>query len=979
MAETDSSDAGGGSVPYFISHSPDFRLSWNQPEGALSFRLAQVGALFSLAGHLQTSDEPAQAILPTGVGKTAVICALPFLVRTQRALVVVPTTLLRDQIADELATLQILQNVGAVDFPERPRVERVDHRLSNAQAWQDLEEFDVVVGTPMVLSAENTGVAEPPSELFDLLIFDEAHHLPATTWHAMLTQHHRRAALVTATPFRRDRKLLPGSIVYHYGLSEAMKDGVYAPVEFIPVEAAEDDDESVARKAIERINSVEHVADESLVLIRSDRIDHARQLVQLYEELGVPVGLITSHHSLRHARRVIQKLRKNELRGVVSVGALVEGFDMPRLKVAAYHRPHRSLPPTLQFIGRIARVTGGSASAELVAARGSRLTSETAELYQEDNRAWSELLPALTDAAVAQEQAVRTYVAEADIPIQDQDISAGAIRPRRFVQVFETCQCGDLDLTADLHIVGQGSPVFDFVDTDARLRALILERRVRPDWIASHVLDTADFHLILIVENSDADLLFMTGPSVAALKRIREDIGASEALRVSPQRIANYLAAQNPEAYSSVGMRAGRAPGARLASYRMLAGSAVQGAISDAEARSHAIGHVIGRRFSEGQSRGVGASLKGAKIWHTEECHSLLEFRDWCDELASVLGDEGLPSATIPHLEQVGLQQLLLAFPEHPIAAVLDHRLLQGGHRIVDGNNQQEIIDFELLANRTDSSTLTLELQLEAETVWSGELTLRGEVSSDNEDVLIRFPDGHTEPVAEALQEFEPYIYFADGTSTTGNLAFDPPRGHPTPPTEIFEAWDWDGCDITKETTQPDGGLRNVQDHTVVRALEHFDNALVIVDHNSGEIADVVVIERLQQAPDTKVRVHLMHCKGSTEEQPGQRLNDLYEVIGQTIRSARWTHPSGLFRELARRWHHRPSINVESDEQRDEVAEILQAWANQPPETELVVWTVQPGLSIQNIEGWPAGSTLISAAYGWSTTSEGATFRLAGS
>jgi superfamily II DNA or RNA helicase len=264
VAETEPSDASRSRDPYFISHSGDFRLSWNQPDGALSFRLAQVGALFSLAGHLQTSSEPAQAIVPTGVGKTAVICALPFLVPAQRALVVVPTTLLRDQIADELGTLQILQDVGAVNFPERPRVQRVDHRLGTAQSWLDLKGFDIVVGTPMVLSAENTRVAEPPEKLFDLLIFDEAHHLPATTWNAMLTHHHRRAALVTATPFRRDRKLLPGSIAYHYGLREAMKDGVYAPVDFIPVDSAEDDDEAVATKATERINSAEHVALSSL-------------------------------------------------------------------------------------------------------------------------------------------------------------------------------------------------------------------------------------------------------------------------------------------------------------------------------------------------------------------------------------------------------------------------------------------------------------------------------------------------------------------------------------------------------------------------------------------------------------------------------------------------------------------------------------------------------------------------------------------
>src|SRR5438045_3357299 len=110
---------------YFQRHAGDLRLSWVQPAGGLTFRSAQLGALFALAGHLQTSDEPAQAIVPTGVGKTAVICALPFLARTERVLVVVPTRLLRDQIADELSTFSILRRLEAVPFDERPRVQRV--------------------------------------------------------------------------------------------------------------------------------------------------------------------------------------------------------------------------------------------------------------------------------------------------------------------------------------------------------------------------------------------------------------------------------------------------------------------------------------------------------------------------------------------------------------------------------------------------------------------------------------------------------------------------------------------------------------------------------------------------------------------------------------------------------------------------------------------------------------------------------------
>jgi superfamily II DNA or RNA helicase len=102
--------------PFFLRHAGELRLTWPEAEGEATFRSAQLGALFALAGHLQTSADPVQAVLPTGVGKTAVICGLPFLVPTTRVLVVVPTRLLRDQIHDEFAGLGILRRIGAVDF-----------------------------------------------------------------------------------------------------------------------------------------------------------------------------------------------------------------------------------------------------------------------------------------------------------------------------------------------------------------------------------------------------------------------------------------------------------------------------------------------------------------------------------------------------------------------------------------------------------------------------------------------------------------------------------------------------------------------------------------------------------------------------------------------------------------------------------------------------------------------------------------------
>jgi putative DNA primase/helicase len=59
--------------------------------------------------------------------------------------------------------------------------------------------------------------------------------------------------------------------------------------------------------------------------------------------------------SLGHVKRIVAKLRNDELHGIVCVNMFGEGFNLPNLKIAAVHSPHKSLAVTLQFIGRFAR------------------------------------------------------------------------------------------------------------------------------------------------------------------------------------------------------------------------------------------------------------------------------------------------------------------------------------------------------------------------------------------------------------------------------------------------------------------------------------------------------------------------------------------------------------------------------------------------------------------------------------------------
>src|SRR4051794_37802899 len=77
-------------------------------------REAQLGAAGALIAHAAVSSEPAQIVLPTGVGKSLVLMLAPYLLRAQRVLVVAPGRLVRDQLANGFKTLGQLTDAGVL-------------------------------------------------------------------------------------------------------------------------------------------------------------------------------------------------------------------------------------------------------------------------------------------------------------------------------------------------------------------------------------------------------------------------------------------------------------------------------------------------------------------------------------------------------------------------------------------------------------------------------------------------------------------------------------------------------------------------------------------------------------------------------------------------------------------------------------------------------------------------------------------------
>ena len=952
-----------GGSGYFDRHRGSLRLRW-AAEKTPGLRDAQLGAILSLAGHFATSEEPAQAVLPTGTGKTAVMCALPFFVRASRVLVVVPTRLLRDQASEAFTTLKDLRDLGVADRRlTAPKVHAVEHRLATVADWERLREYDVVIGTPQVLSGDGEDIAMPPHGLFDLLIFDEAHHLPATTWTTIAGQHQARQALLTATPFRRDRRALPGRLAYFYSMHDAMKAGIYAPVEYRPAEPCDaepgtlDADMAIARVAVALLATPLHQDGGSRLLVRTNTVAHAEVLVGRYAGLGCQVGLIIGAHSATQVRETIARLRSGQLAGVVSVGSLIEGFDLPALKIAAYHTPHKSLPATIQFVGRLARVHPGLAPAVLIAQRD-QIVSETADLYSED-ASWREVLPDLNDAMVRRIKDAREYDAAFQLMPDSaaRDVSVSALRPPKITQVYRY-QLGDpVDLTAQLSRLNRRDVVYGGTDDLGALMAVITGGRERPDWIVSSSLDhwTYDLHLVVRVEHES--LLFVSTTSDAGAAELLRAIGAPDAHRVGPRDLTRWFWSRELDGYTSVGMRASRALAASDASYKTLAGKAAQRAVLPSDTRAYSAGHLIARRRDGRQSTSIGMSMGRSKIWESTTTESLHEFRDWCFQVAATIADPR-SGAGSPSDLTLGVPETLERYPNNPVLVIPDPVLYAAQ---VETGGVGATTDLLMLTPVSELRGASLHVEWRDENrnvVAAQDLAVTGEVHPVvGLDPAVSLEPGQPgQPFSELLDELPLTIYFADGSSVHASTMFMPPGGFPRLAPTAWQPWDFGRTDIRAESkvrkTAPRAKSETVQE-TALRIIAAMSPKLVLIDDGAGEIADLVaIVDRATAAGGTAgesgYEVHLFHLKFSSGNEVGLRLEDLQVVCTQAMRSLRYLHQRDCWIELDRRIRTRKmGIPVGKGLAKTFLREQAR---NPPPLTGFNIWVVQPGLSLWQLE-----------------------------
>lgn len=117
-------------------------------------------------------------------------------------------------------------------------------------------------------------------------------------------------------------------------------------------------------------------------------------------------------------------------------------------------------------------------------------------------------------------------------------------------------------------------------------------------------------------------------------------------------------------------------------------------------------------------------------------------------------------------------------------------------------------------------------------------------------------------------------------------------------PRERLLALDWTGTDLKMEAQRAEKRSASIQYRVVRDLLAEHDWDVVLDDDGPGEVADIVALA----LDGDRLLVRLVHCKYAHGPTAGTRIDDLYDVCGQAMKSVRWRNETArLFTHLEKR------------------------------------------------------------------------------
>lgn len=931
-------------------------------------RLPQIGALHMIMGHLKVPLDSAIVAMPTGTGKTETMLSALVANQCEKLLVTVPSNSLRKQISEKFLTLGLLKEFGIVNKEAAfPIVGIVNQGFANIEELLSFFSLcNVVITTMDILTACSEEYQKEISQICTHLFVDEAHHVKATTWNKFIQNFDSTKVIqFTATPFRNDGKRLNGKMIFNFPLRKAQEDGYFKQINFIPIREYDPKkaDYKIAEKAVEILRKDIAAGKNHILMARCSRRERANEIFALYKEHR-DLNPVVIYSNIPNFKETYEKIISKEAKIIVCVDMLGEGFDLPELKIAAFHDIRKSLPVTLQFAGRFTRTKYDEqlGNASFIAnVADIDVKHELEDLYARDAD-WNKLLSDISHGKIEEQSDYKDLLSgfqklsDAEIPFQN-------IRPKLSTVVFKNLTNTWNPKNFREGIVGYDNYEFKFDDlnSDERILVVLTAKKEPVEWINDKDIYLFNWNLVLVYWDTKNNLLFINSSDNSSLYEGLAEAILGEGNAELIDKINVFKAFYNIDRtrLQNVGLRLFLGKDIR---FRMSVGSDVGEALSIAEKQRGEKAFVQGVGYENGEQVFIGASYKG-RIW-TKLNGDIGLFKKWCNNLGAKLANNDIDPNQI--LRDTLIPELISERPKDIFPVWIDwdvdiymsnenrfkflingflYDLAQCELRIIDPTSDGDL-KFALFVN---NKQIEFVLRLFQHDDGNNKYPDFEITKLSKENVEVEYGSKKVN-IIHFLENFVPTIWFADGSALTGNEYVKLKQQINKYPKDRISYIDWNGINLANESM---GVNPIIQDSIQFRMVEwikqNVECDIIYDDDFSGEIADLITIK----IEESKLKIGLYHLKYAIKGLVSNQIKNLYEVCGQAQKSVNWKHKEGkefinhLLRRKTKIWNNQVSDRILKGSIED--LENLLSIAKQRIPIEFQIFIVQPSVSKENV------------------------------
>jgi hypothetical protein len=875
-----------------------------------------------------------------------------FLQEPKKTLIIVPSDALRHQTMLKMISLGIIPKLNYFDGEYlKPVVGIIKSEIKSiAECNRLFNSCNIIVATIAAMSVQKESVRLKIAELCKQLFVDEAHHIAARTWSEAESLFNGKPILqFTATPYREDKRRLTGKIIYAYPLRLAQLEGVFSKINYHSIFSETDSDKSIALAAVQQLESDLSDGYDHLMMVRVRSIVRSMELLQIYESFAAshsPVRL-DSKMPAADQQAALSKVKKRESRIIICVDMLGEGFDLPSLKIAAVHDPHKSLSVTLQFIGRFAR-TGGESLGEatvFVPRAIYGIDTRLRKLYGEDSD-WNKIISEVSEDEVSKQQerlkletSFKQLPSEVPIQVLKPKLSTVvyAVDPDAWVpdRIYDLFDADSL-LTKDIGISDEYSLAW-FVTQEAS--------NVR--WGEFPEIQESSYNLYALHCDQAKGLLYINSTNNSELhESLATAVCGDTATLIKGNVVYRILNEINRGVPNNIGLLDSINQNRR---FSMHVGADVVAGL-DSTAAQKAKTNIYVNGYQKGVKVGFGASRKG-RIWSHKVADDIYDWMKWVKPIGPILQDESISLESViggfiipkfltnrPKLVPLGIDWS----SEISRSIVESTTILTNGVEIA-------LLDIDMSLKTHDAvNPITFilsaaDLNLE----FAIEFSKNGQRFKGPTEPLVVYKS-RTSSVLDFLNLHGVNIFFEQEALMDGSgYLLQPDRKRPIFGDDKIEVVDWSKTDIKLESQGPERNKKSIQYRAIDVMCEKVDWDIVLDDDGPYETADIVLLKRNKD----KLNVTLVHCKYSAEIHPGARVKDFYEVCGQAEKCAKHKGLiTNTLKNLLRRERERVEIHGHSGlvvgTQRN-LFEMVEASPYLIVEINIVI--VQPGLSKSKI------------------------------